>query len=233
MIKVQSVIKRYGNFNALDGVSLDLGEGECIALIGPNGSGKSTMMKSILGLVLIDSGDILFEGKSVVNEWQYREKIGYMPQNGRYPDHMRVGQVIEMMSDIRKCTQPDLELHDGFGLENFYEKEMNALSGGMRQKVNASLAFMFRPDVFILDEPTAGLDPISVEILKEKIDRVCKQGKLVIITSHVLSDLDDLISRVVYMQDGNVLFSKERNDLMTASPNGSLSKALAATMKSL
>lgn len=233
MIKVESVIKRYGKCDALADVSIAMNAGECIALIGPNGSGKSTMMKSILGLVLIDSGDILFEGRSVMNEWKYREKIGYMPQNGRYPDHMRVRQVIEMMSDIRKCVHPDLELHDGFKVENFYDKKMNALSGGMRQKVNASLAFMFSPDVFILDEPTAGLDPISVELLKEKIDRVCKQGKLVIITSHVLSDLDDLISRVIYMQDGKVLFSKDRNELLKSSPNGGLSKALAATMMSL
>jgi Cu-processing system ATP-binding protein len=233
MIQINTVVKKYGKFKALDGVDITFNAGECIALIGPNGSGKSTLMKSILGMVLVESGDILFEGRSILNEWKYRDQIGYMPQNGKYPDHMLVGQVIEMMSDIRKCKNPDLELHDGFNLRAFYDKKMNALSGGMKQKVNASLAFLFNPDVYILDEPTAGLDPISVEILKEKISKECAKGKLVIITSHVLSDLDDLISRVVYMQDGRVLFSKDRAELLQVSPSGTLSKALAITMKGL
>ena len=232
MIIASNVSKKFGKLQALDNVSVTCNKGECIALIGPNGSGKTTIIKSILGMVVCDSGFITFNGKNIKHHWQYRENIGYMPQIGRYPDNMSIGQVINMMKDIRgkKDMQMDEDLISQFGLTEILTKRMRTLSGGTRQKVSAALAFLFNPDVLILDEPTAGLDPVASEILKEKIIAEKCKGKLVLITSHILSELDDLISQVIYMQEGKLCFHKKIQDLRTDTGEEKLSKAIAHVM---
>ena len=215
MIIASNLTKRFGKLKALDDVSVNCNKGECIALMGPNGSGKTTLIKCILGMVVPDSGFITFNDKNILHDWQYRYHIGYMPQIGRYPENMTIGQIIEMIKDIRHAQQAgfDEELIKGFGLDGILKKRMRTLSGGTRQKVSASLAFLFNTDVLILDEPTAGLDPISAEILKEKIKAEKRKGRLILITSHILSDLDELVTQVMYMQEGKLLFHKNINDL--------------------
>src|SRR5690606_25424113 len=132
------------------------------ALIGPNGSGKTTLIKSILGLVIPTSGEIEFEGKTIFGDWRYRERIGYMPQIGRYPENMRIGQLIDMMRNIRKNrTETDEELVEVFKLDRMYDKRMHTLSGGTRQMVSAAVVFLFEAPVIILDELNSGLDPVS------------------------------------------------------------------------
>jgi Cu-processing system ATP-binding protein len=232
MIIASNVSKKFGKLKALDNVSVNCAKGECIALIGPNGCGKTTFIKSILGMVVSDSGFITFNGKNIKHDWKYRENIGYMPQIGRYPENMTIGQVLDMMKDIRgkKNDKLDEELINKFGLNEILGKRMRTLSGGTRQKVSAALAFLFNPDVLILDEPTAGLDPVSSEILKEKIIAEKNKGKLVLITSHILSELDDLITQVIYMQEGKLWFHKSINDLMEDTGEEKLSKAIAKVM---
>ena len=232
MIIANNINKQFGKLKALDNVSITCNKGECIALIGPNGSGKTTLLKSILGMVVCDSGFITFNGKNILHQWQYRADIGYMPQTGRYPDNMTIGQVLNMMKDIRnnKNIKLDEELIKTFGLDSLLDKRMRTLSGGTRQKVSASLAFLFNPDVLILDEPTAGLDPVASEILKEKIIAEKAKGKLILITSHVLSELDDLVTQVIYMQDGKLVFHKSIHDLRTDTGEEKLSKAIASVM---
>jgi Cu-processing system ATP-binding protein len=234
MIIGNNVTKKFGRLPALNNVSVTCNKGECIALIGPNGSGKTTFIKCILGMVVPDSGFITFNGKNILHDWQYRKCIGYMPQIGRYPDNMTIGQVFDMMKDIRLGEtngKQDEELIDAFGLRQLFNKRMRTLSGGTRQKVSASLAFLFNPDVLILDEPTAGLDPLASEFLKEKIIKAKKGGKLVLITSHVLSELDDMVTQVIYMQEGNMLFHKRLEDLRRDTGEQKLSKAIAAVMQ--
>lgn len=231
MITVSNISKQFGKLKALDNLNLTFNPGECIALIGPNGSGKTTLIKSVLGMVVPDSGTILFSNKNIYKDWHYRSKIGYMPQIGRYPENMTIGQVISMMKDIRRSTSGlDDELIHKFGLETMMNKRMRTLSGGTRQKVSASLAFLFNADVLILDEPTAGLDPVSSEILKEKILKEKSNGKLIIITSHVLSELDDVVTHIIYMQDGKLKFQKEITMLKAETGETKLSKAIAKIM---
>lgn len=232
MIIASNVSKKFGKLKALDNVSVTCNKGECIALIGPNGCGKTTLIKSILGMVVSDSGFITFNGKNIKHNWKYRENIGYMPQIGRYPENMTIGQVLDMMKDIRgkKDALLDEDLINSFGIKEMYSKRMRTLSGGTRQKVSAALAFMFNPDVLILDEPTAGLDPVSSEILKEKIIAEKNNGKLVLITSHILSELDDLITQVIYMQDGKLCFHKSITDLREDTGEEKLAKAIANVM---
>lgn len=231
MIIANNVSKKFGKLKVLNNVSATCNKGETIALIGPNGSGKTTFIKTILGMVVQDSGFITFNGNNILHHFQYREHIGYMPQIGKYPDNMTIGQIISMMKDIRgNKANLDLDLINSFDLNNLLQKRMSTLSGGTRQKVSASLAFLFSPAVLILDEPTAGLDPVSSEILKEKIIAEKKKGKLILITSHILSELDDLVTQVIYMQDGQLCFHKTIEALKTETGEEKLNKAIAQIM---
>ncbi len=232
MIEIKNTYKKFGKLEVLNDINLTFNKGECIALIGPNGCGKTTLIKSILGMVIPTQGDILFENKSIINKYKYREQIGYMPQIGRYPDYMTVGQIIEMIKKIRNSDAVlDEDLIRAFELEKIFDKPMRTLSGGTTQKVSAVLAFLFNPDVLILDEPTAGLDPLASEILKEKIIKEREKGKLILITSHLLSELDDLISEIIFMQDGKVHFHKSISDLLASTNEQKISKAIASILK--
>ncbi len=228
MIELESISKNFGKLTALDNVNIEFASGKSYAFIGPNGSGKTTLIKSVLGMVIPSSGEIRVEGKSIRNDWKYREKIGYMPQIGHFPENMRIGQLMDMMKNIRRdATQIDEELVGSFNLKNIYDKRMHAMSGGTRQKVSAALAFMFNPPILILDEPTAGLDPVSVEILKDKINRERSAGKLFIISSHILSDLDELSSEVIYIFEGKIQYHDSIEDLKSQTGETRLSKAIA------
>ncbi|MBS1688563.1 MAG: ABC transporter ATP-binding protein [Bacteroidetes bacterium] len=232
MITIEHLTKSYRKFKALDNINLSFERGQAISLLGPNGSGKTTLIKSILGLVIPESGTIKIGGKEIKKDWAYRSQIGYMPQIGRYPENMTIGQVIKMLKEIRKdCTRFDEELIELYNIPAYQNKTMRSLSGGTRQKVSACLAFLFSPEVFIMDEPTAGLDPVASEILKEKIAKECANGKLILITSHVLSDLDEIASHVVYLQDGKLKFYNTIDELKFLTGEDKLNKVIASIMK--
>jgi Cu-processing system ATP-binding protein len=231
MIRIENISKRFKKLQALCTINAEFNKGQVISLIGPNGSGKTTLIKTILGLVKPDSGNIFFNNEVINENVEYRKYIGYMPQIGRYPDNMKIGQLFTMIKNIRDGKECDEELYFRFKLDTILDKHMKALSGGTRQKVSAALAFLFNPDVLILDEPTAGLDPLSSEILKEKILSEKEKGKLILITSHVLSDLEDLTTDVLYMQDGRIIFTKSMIELKQETGEEKLGKAIAWMMK--
>lgn len=232
MIAISSLHKVFGKLKVINNVNLTFSKGECIALIGPNGCGKTTLIKSILGMVIPTSGSITVNDKLISSDFTYRKQIGYMPQIGRYPDTMTIGQIIEMVKEIRKSNEPlDEDLYNQFKLNTLLDKRMNTLSGGTTQKVSATLAFLFNPDVLILDEPTAGLDPLAAEILKEKIVTEKQKGKLILITSHLLSELDDLITQIIFMQEGEVKFHKSILELKESTHEDRISKAIAKILK--
>lgn len=233
MIQIEKISKKFRKLQALDNINANFEKGQAISLIGPNGSGKTTLIKCILGMVRPDQGNIYVGGHPVKQEHEYRRMIGYMPQIGRYPDNMRIGQLFRMMKQLRqdKKNQLDETLIDQFGLEKIYDKPMRTLSGGTRQKVSAALAFLFDPAILILDEPTAGLDPLSAEILKAQIIEQKKRDKLILITSHILSDLDELTTHVMYMQEGKMIFLKDLDSLQEQTGELKIGKAIARIMK--
>ena len=232
MIEFKEVSKKFDQLKVLVNVNLSCKKGECIALIGPNGCGKTTLIKSVLGMVLPEQGSIEFHGKSVFGEYMYRENIGYMPQIGRYPDNMTIGQIVDMIKTVRNSTKKlDEDLLKAFELEKLFSKQMRTLSGGTVQKVSAVLAFLFDPDVLILDEPTAGLDPLASEILREKIILEKEKGKLILITSHLLSELDDLVTEIIFMQEGKVYFHKKVDELKQETQESKISKAIASILR--
>ncbi|MBK8954069.1 MAG: ABC transporter ATP-binding protein [Saprospiraceae bacterium] len=232
MIEIRQLCKQFKKLKALDEISVDFQSQEVTSLIGPNGSGKTTLIKCILGLVRPDSGHISIQGESIGDHYNYRAQIGYMPQIGRYPDHMKVGQLFDLLIELRNLPkdQQDVELIEAFQLRSIYHKSMRTLSGGTRQKVSAAVAFLFDPPIYILDEPTAGLDPLASEILKEKIHTAKNKNKLILITSHVLSDFDELTTHVLYLQDGKVRYNSSMDELKEFTGEQKFGKAIASIM---
>ena len=232
MIKIRKLKKSFGKLEVLKSIDLDLSQSECIGLIGPNGCGKTTLFKSILNMVIPNHGEILINNRSIHGNDSYRENIGFMPQIGRYPENMSIGQVISTLKSLRPQTVSyDMDLFNQYEMPRLLNKKMGTLSGGTRQKISAVLAFMFNPAILMLDEPTAGLDPLSAEILKDKIQLEKNKGKLILITSHLLSELDDMVSEVIFMQEGNVTFHKKYATLMLETKENTLAKAITHVLK--
>lgn len=227
IIQVKQLQKSFGKLQVLKQIDCNFSRGGIVGILGPNAAGKTTLIKSILGMVIPDGGEILFEGKSVANSFEYKKNIGYMPQIGRYPDNMKIGDLFDMMKDLREVhDRLDTDLITAYQLNTMTNKAMHTLSGGTRQKVSAALAFLFDPPVLILDEPTAGLDPLSSEVLKEKILAEKAKGKLILITSHILTEVDELADKVMYLLDGQIKFYKALTDLKAETGEQRLGKAL-------
>lgn len=204
MIALDGIRKSYGSRAVLDGVSLALLPGRITALVGPNGSGKTTLIKLILGLVRRDAGRVLIDGVPIDAEGHYRARIGYAPQAPRFPDNLAVGEVIAMLRALRPGAAVDDALLDAFGLRAEWSTPVGTLSGGWRQKVSGACAFLFSPDVLILDEPTAGLDPVANTILKSAIRAARGAGRTILISSHILSELEELADDVAFLCDGRL-----------------------------
>ena len=235
MIEIKNLTKKFKKFTALNQVNIRFNDGHSVALIGPNGCGKTTLIKCILGLNVVEDGDILVNNESVKEHYLYRKNIGYMPQIGRYPENMTISQTIQMIKDTRKVSENELdtELLEAFELESIFDKKMRTLSGGTTQKVSAVLAFLFNPGIIILDEPTAGLDPLASEILKNKIIKEKNKGKLIIITSHLLSELDDIVSEIVFMNEGKVIVHQSVEELMTERKTEKISESIISILKEM
>jgi Cu-processing system ATP-binding protein len=232
MIEIQSLRKRYGALQVLDGVDLVIEPGRVTAVVGPNAAGKTTLIKSILGLTRPDSGTIYVEGREIDEAGEYRARIGYMPQIARYPDNLTGADLFAMMSDLRAdASVRDEELVDALGLRSQLHKPLRVLSGGTRQKVNAALAFHFSPSVLFLDEPTAGLDPISSRVVKDKIAKERERGRTFVLTSHVMSELEELADDIAFLIDGRIRFSGPIHDLKKQTRQLSLERAIAHVLE--
>jgi Cu-processing system ATP-binding protein len=214
MIAIKGIEKSFGKLQILKGINLDLEKGKVYGFLGPNGSGKTTLLKCILGLVKPDEGEISINGSSVINDWKYRENIGYMPQIAQFPENLKVFELFKMIKDVRKQKKDTVELVHYFGLDDSLEKKLKNLSGGMKQKVNAILTLMFDPAILILDEPSVGLDPISHIKLKELILAEREKGKTVLLTTHILSDVEELADEIIFLMDGKIFFKGTKEDLL-------------------
>lgn len=234
MITIRHLKKSFKKLQVLKNVSISFEQGNVIAIIGPNGSGKTTLIKCLMGMVKPDAGEIIFNKENILNQDDYRKDIGYMAQIGRYPDNMKIGQVFDMMKDIRKNyqhTETDEELIEAFQLRSMFHKPMHTLSGGTRQKVSAALAFLFNPPVLVLDEPTAGLDPESAVILKSKILSAKEQGKLILVTSHIMTEVAEIADKVAYLLEGKIAFYMPVEHILEETGEERFSKAIVKLIK--
>lgn len=231
MIQITNLCKRFGSLDVLSSVNLEVRSGRVIAIVGPNGAGKTTLIKAVLGLTRPDAGQLLLDGVDVIGGDGYRARIGYMPQIARFPENLTGAELIAMLKDLRgPGTQLDTELIDSFGLAEALEKPLRVLSGGTRQKVNAAMAFLFSPELLILDEPTAGLDPLSSSVLKDKILADRGAGKTVMVTSHIMNELEELADDVAFMLEGQMAFVGTLDELKRITGQVTLERAIAMMM---
>ncbi|MEZ4415699.1 MAG: ABC transporter ATP-binding protein [Gemmatimonadota bacterium] len=230
-LRLDGIRKRYGPLEVLKGVRVELHGGRITALLGPNGAGKTTLLKIALGLVRADAGEVIREGQDVRGTSEFRRSIGFMPQLPRFPANLSARELAAMLDDLRDFRDtPDEELFDTFGLAPVLDKPFRALSGGTRQKVNAALAFRYPTPVLILDEPTAGLDPVAARVLKEKIRKVSDAGRAVLLTSHDLGQVQALADEVVFLLDGVVRYEGSLRHLLNSTGQRELEGAVATLM---
>jgi Cu-processing system ATP-binding protein len=232
MLKISKISKSYGDRQVIKPTSFEVRSGSVAALMGHNGSGKSTILKIVLGLVRPDSGEMRF-GESVIgDDPSFRRRIGYMPQQARFPDHLAVSEVIALLQDLRGNPKDlDLELIEAFDLQSEMSQRIQHLSGGTRQKLSACLSVMFRPELLIMDEPTASLDPIAASILKAKIRRLRDDGVTVVLSSHIVSEVETMCDTLVFLNDGNVVFSGLMETLKATTGSATLEEAINIRMK--
>ena len=232
ILHVEGLTKRFATLPVLQHVSVAIARGRVTAILGPNGAGKTTLIKTILGLTRAESGQIELDGAPLGDDPDRRAAIGYMPQIARFPDNLTGAELMEMLVDLRGPSATlDRDLVDLMGLRGDLTKPLRTLSGGTRQKVNAVLAFLFRPSLLILDEPTAGLDPIASGVLKDKIRQERERGRTFILTSHVMTELEELADDIVLLLDGSVRFAGSLRELTARTKQINLERAIAQLMR--
>jgi len=231
-LEVAGLRKRFGRLEVLQGVDLTLAPGRVTALVGPNGAGKSTLVKSVLGLVRPDEGVIRLDGVPLGEDPAPRGAIGYMPQLPRFPENLTGAEVLDLLRGLRGAgVAMDEALLDRFRLRDHLGKPVRALSGGTRQKLNAAIAFLFQPRLLILDEPTAGLDPAASAVLKDRIRELQGQGRTILLSSHVMSELEDLAQDLVVLIEGRVRHHGPVRELVQRTGLHGLERAVAALLE--
>ena len=231
MIQINQLHKKFGKLIVLDGLDLEINSGGIFAILGPNGSGKTTLIKSILGMVIPNSGDIKINDQSVLKKWEYRNKINYLPQIANFPANLTVKELIAMVKNLRPKESNDSDLIELFSLEPFLDKKLGNLSGGTKQKVNIILTFMFDSELIILDEPTTGLDPISLIHLKDIIQEEKSKGKTILITTHIMSFVEEVADEIVFLLDGEIYFKGSTKNLKSQTSQPDSEHAIAHLMK--
>jgi len=230
MVEIKNLEKSFGKLKVLRGVDLSIRKGSLTAILGPNASGKTTIIKSILGLVIPDSGEIFVDGKPVRGNWDYRNSIGYMPQIARFPENLAISEVISMLKDIRGSHGSADSLLSLFELQPALKQALRNLSGGTRQKVNAVLALMFDAPLLIMDEPTSGLDPVSLIKLKELISAEREKGKTILLTTHIMGLVEELADEIVFLLEGKIYFQGSIQQLRDSYQEERVERAIAKMM---
>ncbi len=228
MIDIQNLYKKFGSNQVLSGLGLEISDGGIFAILGPNGSGKTTLIKSILGMVVPNKGNILVQGQNIKNNWEYRQQINYLPQIANFPGNLSVKELVRMIKDLRQKPSEEEKLIALFGLEQFLDKKLVTLSGGTKQKVNIVLTFMFDSPLLILDEPTTGLDPASLIRLKTLINEEKSKGKTILITSHIMQFVEEMADEIVYLLEGNIYFKGNIEQLKSKTQQTDFERAIAA-----
>jgi len=230
MVSIQNLHKKFGKNQVLSGVDLSIKEGGIFAVLGPNGSGKTTLIKSILGMVIPNKGTITVHDQNIKNNSDYRYNIDYLPQIANFPSNLKVKELIKMIKDLRGKTNEDERLIDLFKLNPFLDKKLGTLSGGTKQKVNLILTFMFNSPLIILDEPTSGLDPISMIRLKDLIQAEKAKGKTILITSHIMSFVEEVSDEIVFLLEGKIYFKGTVSELKTKTNQPDFEHAIASIL---
>lgn len=232
MLEIKGLSKSYGKLKVLSNLNLSFTEPGIYVVLGPNGSGKTTLIKSILGMVIADEGSIYYENQPTKNDCLYRNNISYLPQIARFPENLTGRELIAMVKDIRNSHAYENSLIGLFDLEKHLDKVLKNLSGGTKQKINTVIALMFDSPILILDEPTAGLDPISLLRFKELLLRLRDQGKIIIITTHIIDLVEKIANNIIFLLEGEIYFNGPAESLILQHNSANLEEAIANIMES-
>lgn len=210
MIEVQKVHKRYGSIEAVDDVDFSIGKGEIVGLLGPNGAGKTTLMKILTGYHFPSSGNVKILGYDVYTEsLKIKSEIGYLPENAPvYPD-LNVFEYLDFIADARRLTAADKKRRlpaaiEETGLNSVVFRPISKLSKGFQQRVGLAQAIIHAPEILILDEPTTGLDPHQIIEIRKLIQTIGRE-KTVILSTHILQEVEAVCSRVLIMNHGQII----------------------------
>lgn len=233
MLEIEKVSKRFGSLRVLTEVSMVARAGRVTAVLGPNAAGKTTLAKIVAGLAHADRGVVRIGGVALDARGEYKRQIGYMPQTPALPDNLTPDDLFSLLRSLRGNTAPtDAALISDLDLGEHLKKPFRTLSGGTKQKVNAVAAFLFSPSLLVLDEPTNGLDPAAAGIVRAKIRRCRDEGRSVLLTSHIMSEIEQLADDVVLLYDGTVRFSGDVPTLKHNTRQASVEDAVAVLMRS-
>ncbi len=211
MIEIKKVTKRYGNKKALDNVSFDVNDGDIFAFIGHNGAGKTTLIKSIVGIHDFDEGDILIDGMSIKEQpVECKKLMAFVPDNPETYEHMKAIDYINFICDMyevdSKAREKNIKKYAKlFDMEDKLNDTIDSYSHGMKQKIVLISALAHDPKILIMDEPFVGLDPKAVFDIKEVLNEMVKEGKIVFYSTHILDVAEKLCSRVAIIKNGKLL----------------------------
>ena len=234
-VSIVDVVKNFGMLRALDGVSLEIAEGEFFGLLGPNGAGKTTLISTLAGLVRADSGSLSVLGHDVVRDYRKaRSLIGVVPQELVFDPFFSVRETLRIQSGYFGLRHNDAwidEILANLDLTSKANVNMRRLSGGMKRRVLVAQALVHKPPVIVLDEPTAGVDVELRQGLWQFVRRLNSEGHTIILTTHYLEEAEALCGRIALMKQGRVVALDTTANLMAAYPGGTLEDVFVRMMK--
>ena len=219
MIEIKNVTKKYGDKKALDNVSFTVNDGDLFAFIGHNGAGKTTLIKSIVGIHDFDEGDILINNISIKdNPVECKKLMAFVPDNPETYEHMKAIDYINFICDMydvsKDVRKNNIEKYSKiFGMENKLNDTIDSFSHGMKQKVVLISALAHDPKILVMDEPFVGLDPKAVFDIKEILNEMVKEGKIVFYSTHILDVAEKLCSRVAIIKNGKLVKSGSMKEI--------------------
>lgn len=226
MLEVKKLKKKFGKNVVLKDISFTVNEGDIISIVGPSGSGKSTLLRCINMIEKPNGGDIIFEGKSLMDKKTnlslVREKIGMVFQqfnlfaNLTVTENITLAPVKLKLMDDKMAYKKGMELLENVGLKDKANVYPSSLSGGQKQRVSIVRTLMMNPDIILFDEPTSALDPEMVQEVLELIREVSKIGKTMIIVSHEMSFVRDISNRILFLDDGKIIFDGKNKDFFNS-----------------
>lgn len=205
-LQIIDLTKKFGEQTALNNINLNIKKNEIVGLLGPNGAGKSTLMKSITGVLKIETGQILFQGKDISQfPIESKKNIGFLPENNPLYQDMFVKEYLNFVANIHKISSKRVnEVIDLVGITPEKSKKISQLSKGYKQRVGLAQAIIHQPDLLILDEPTNGLDPNQIIEIRNLIKEINLE-KTIILSTHIMQEVEALCSRVILIHKGNIL----------------------------
>lgn len=227
MIQAKRITKCFSGRRVLKDLNFTIKKNSVTGIVGPNACGKTTLIKCMLGQVFPTTGQIWIDGENSDGSEIFRKKIGYMPQTPRFPAHLSLRELLQMLESLQgKSSQSRQALVEHFNLQSIMDQPLEQLSGGTKQKVSAVIAFMFDPPIVLLDEPTVGLDPLAAVALKDLILDRAQHGTTIVLVTHLISEIEKLATEMIFLDEGEIAFEGAPRELLATTGATHLEKAI-------